>query len=458
MNTSVRQDLPLRIAINAQFLPGGGAGGVESVLIGLVHALGQLNDGPEEYFIIGPWQNPGWMKPYLGPNQRIVSGPEPPQRASNLTSRALGLLNRKLGGFISRHIAGAGRVWPEVSESRWLVSPGSQILWREVPMSDGFYENLGCNVIHFPWQPFVVCALPSIYNPHDLQHLHYPQFFTPQILAWRETIYPAGCHFAHTVVAGSQWVKHDIIEHYHVSPGKIQVIPWAPPTQAYTEPSPELLNEVKEKYRLDMPFCLYPSVTWEHKNHIRLLESLALLRDREGLALNLICTGTQYPQFWPLIEMRIQELNLNQQVRFAGHVPPEDLRVLYRLAQFVVVPTLFEAASGPVFESWQEGTPVACSTVTSLPEQAGDATLLFDPLSVEAIAQAIAQMATNGDLREELQRRGARRLQDFSWERTAKAYRAVYRRAAGQPLSEEDQWILSWDWMREPQKRKETHP
>ncbi len=440
MNTSVRQELPLRIAINAQFLPGGGAGGVESVLIGLVHALGQLNDGPEEYFIIGPWQNPDWMKPYLGTNQRIVSGPEPPQHASNLTLRALGLLNRKLGGFILRYIMGAGRVWPEV------------------PVSDGFYESLGCDVIHFPYQNFVVCALPSIYNPHDLQHLHYPQFFTPQILALHETIYPAGCRFAHTVVAGSQWVKQDIIEHYCVSPGKIQVIPWAPPTQAYPEPSPEILNEVKEKYRLDMPFCLYPSVTWEHKNHIRLLEALALLRDREGLAINLLCTGAQYPQFWPRIEMRIQELNLHQQVRFTGRVSFEDLRALYRLAQFVVVPTLFEAASGPVFESWLEGTPVACSNVTSLPEQAGDAALLFDPLSVEAIAQAVVQMATNGNLREELQRRGARRLQDFSWERTAKAYRAVYRRAAGRPLSEEDRWLLSWDWMREPQKRKETPP
>ena len=141
-----------------------------------------------------------------------------------------------------------------------------------------------------------------------------------------------------------------------------------------------------------------------------------------------------------------------------GLVPPKDLKALYRLGRFVIIPSLFEAASGPLFEAWQEDTPVACSTVTSLPEQAGDAALLFDPLSVESIATAVARMATEDNLLEDLRWRGRRRLQDFSWERTAKAYRAVYRRAAGFLLSDEDRWLLSWDWMREPQKRGEDQP
>jgi len=94
--------------------------------------------------------------------------------------------------------------------------------------------------------------------------------------------------------------------------------------------------------------------------------------------------------------------------------------------------------------------------VTSLPEQAADAALLFDPLSAEAIAEAVAKMATNPELRDDLRKRGASRLQDFSWERTAKAYRAVYRRAAGYRLSEEGRWLLSWDWMREPRRETEA--
>jgi len=427
----------LKVAIDAQILPGSGSGGVEQVITGLVHALGNLEDGDEEYVIIGPWQNPEWLKPYIGPNQRIISG------------------HRTLESSLGQAL---GPLLPAAARSRNIlrrllgVAPTAP---PQVPISDGFYESLGCDVIHFPYQHFVVCALPAIYNPHDLQHLHYPQFFTPSIIAWRETIYPSGCHFAHTVVVASQWVKRDIMEHYHVNPDKIQVIPWAPPTQAYPEPDTDTLDAARKKYQLKNPFALYPSMTWAHKNHIRLLEALALVRDRDGVKVHLVCTGHKN-SFWPRIEKRLLELNLEDQVKFLGLVPPADLRALYRLAQFVVIPTLFEAASGPLFEAWQDGTPVACSTVTSLPEQAADAALLFDPLSAEAIAEAVAKMATNPELRDDLRKRGASRLQDFSWERTAKAYRAVYRRAAGYRLSEEGRWLLSWDWMREPRRETEA--
>ena len=94
-------------------------------------------------------------------------------------------------------------------------------------------------------------------------------------------------------------------------------------------------------------------------------------------------------------------------------------------------------------EAWSEGTPVTCSAVTSIPEQAGDAALLFDPTSVDAIAEAVEKLATDQPLQERLVKLGFERLKQFDWKMTAKAYRAVYRRAAGHPLTEEDHWILA---------------
>jgi glycosyltransferase involved in cell wall biosynthesis len=256
------------------------------------------------------------------------------------------------------------------------------------------------------------------------------------------------------VIAGSDWVKKDIIKNYNINPEKIQVIPWAAPTQAYPAVNPERRETIREKYKLDIPFAFYPAMTWEHKNHIRLIEAVKLLHDRNGLKINLICTGQQN-DFWPRIQERLLTFGMQEQVRFLGLVPPEDLRMLYSLAQFVIIPTLFEAASGPLFEAWEEDTPVACSNVTSLPEQAGEAALLFNPLSVDAIADAMAQMATKPELRQVLKQRGAIRRKDFDWARTAKAYRAVYRRAANRTLSEEDRWFLSRDWMRISGTKKE---
>jgi glycosyltransferase involved in cell wall biosynthesis len=437
-------DRQLRIALNGQLSPDKGYGGIAQVLTGLVAALGKLDDGSEEYLIIGAQEGSEWLIPHLGPNQRIVRPPSTVEPAKP-RPRWFKYLKRLLSPL--RPIVRA--------VGREALPPPPPRRWPEVPISNGTYESLGCDVIHFPFQHFVLCALPTIYNPHDLQHLHFPQYFTPAVIAWRETIYPAGCHLAHTVVTGSHWVKDDVVRHYGVDPTKVQIIPWAAPTQAYPAPSPSMLTAVEAKYGLQQPFAFYPAMTWAHKNHLRLLDALASLSDREGLAVRLVCTGYQQPSHWPRIEEHLRTTDLNGQVRFLGMVPPEDLRAIYRLSQFVIVPTLFEAASGPVFEAWQEGVPVACSTVTSLPEQAGDAALLFDPYSVEAIADAVRRMATDEDLRAELARRGARRLRDFSWERTAKAYRAVYRRAARRALTDEDRWLLSWDWMRDPRRDEE---
>ncbi len=435
-------DKPLHIAINAQLVPGGWSGGVEVALTELVAALGklsQLDGGQEQYVIVGPSCEPDWLKPFTTCSQRVISGAKPPAAEKN---QRLELLKRVLGP-----------VRPVIRKLRRTRAASSQLTsvkdWLEVPASKGFFENLGCDVIHFPYQPYIRCALPTVYNPHDLQHLHYPQFFTAAEIARRESVYRAGCRHSDMVVVGSHWTKQDIVRHYEVSPDKVQVIPWAAPIQNSPEPSSAVLAAVREKYKLNEPFALYPAATWEHKNHLRLLEAVAYLRDHSGLEVRVICTGHQ-TRFYQRIADQLRALRLDGQAQFLGSIPVIELRALYRLAQFVVIPTLFEAASAPLFEAWRDSVPVACAAVTSLPEQAGDAALLFDPLSVEAIADALRQMRSDAGLRQDLIQRGVKRLGDFSWERTARAYRAIYRRAAGRRLSEAERRLLDWDWMREP--------
>src|ERR1017187_2479964 len=175
--------IPLRVAINAQFVPEAGIGGVESVLVALIKELGDLQDGSEEYVIIINGEHNSWWKPYIGPNQRVVS---PPRRTTSTGKREV--WRRTLQPFrrVLREIWNGTGVRPVAA-------------WPQVPISDGFFESLNCDVIHFPYQDFVLSAVPSIYNPHDLQHLHYPQFFSAEDIAWRETIYPAGCRFSKCV-------------------------------------------------------------------------------------------------------------------------------------------------------------------------------------------------------------------------------------------------------------------
>lgn len=418
----------LRIAINAQIPRSSGTGGIETVLRVLT-SLAKL-PGDEEYVFIGHWADSDWLKPLLGARQTIVPAPRPAhfQNTNRLENikRLTGVL-RPLARRVKSLFAA-----PKVR--------------ADVPVSDGFYESLNCDVIHFPYQDFVRSDVPSIYNPHDLQHLHFPEFFSAEEIARRETLYPAACRASRIIVAASEFIKLDIIEKYKIESDKVQVIPWSPPEITLNDFSETEAAVLLEKYECPpRPFALYPAMTWEHKNHLRLLEAVALLRDRDDLKINLVCTGHQN-SFYPQIERRVEKLKLGSQIRFTGIVEYEELSVFYRLAQFVIVPTLFEAASAPLFEAWQHNVAVACSSVTSLPEQAAGAALLFDPLSVEAMAAALKKMSLDENLRVELRGRGRERLKDFAMERTARAYRAVYRKAAGLILDQADKDLLNRNW------------
>jgi glycosyltransferase involved in cell wall biosynthesis len=426
-------------------MPNSGAGGIETMLTGL-SALTRLDDGNEEYLFIGPWEEPDWLQSFLQPGAgryKIVRGPRPVAPTEWEIDR-LDPLKKALGPLrpLARNVKRLFTASASMKDSNPMSAAegGAHV-------SSNFYENLRCDVIHFPFQFYTPCALPVVYNPHDLQHLHFPEFFEQSDIDFRETLYPAACHAAHTIIVASQFVKRDITRRYRVNPDKIQVITGPPPAPELSSPmADDLLRVTRTTYQLpDAPFALYPAMTWEHKNHLRLLEAVALLRDREALKVNLICTGAR-KSFWPRIRERVRELGLEEQVSFLGMVPREHLSALYLLAQYVIIPTLYEAASAPLFEAWQHNVPVACSTATMLPEQAGDGALIFDPFSVEAIATAVARMAIDVELRDDLRRRGASRLNDFSLERAVKAYRAVYRRAAGVNLNEEDRWLLGRDW------------
>jgi len=441
----------LRVAINAQLMPDGPEGGVVTVLRALA-ALAELEDETEEYIFIGPYENPEWLRSQLPPGQRIVRGPK--LMSAAFTVDTLEPFKRRLGPLRPM----VRRVKQSLAPRATTVSFDSAPAGQFTAVSRSFLQSLGCDVIHFPFQSFEACGVPSVFNPHDLQHLHLGEFFTLKEISRRETLYQAACREAHTVVVASEFVKRDVVERYAIDARRVQVIAWAPPPLPKRPPEADerIARAVHEKYKLARgPFALYPAMTWEHKNHLRLLEAVAYLRDNHALNLRVICTGFK-TDFWPTIERRLNELGLNDLVLFPGLVPVEELHELYRVAQFVFVPTLFEAASAPVFEGWQHGAPVACSAVTSLPEQAADAALLFNPSSVNEIALALARLTEDFDLREDLKLRGTRRLKDFSLEHTAKAYRAVYRRAGGRELNEEDRRWLDPDWTQKSGKEIEV--
>jgi len=291
--------------------------------------------------------------------------------------------------------------------------------------------------VHFPFQSFFRTSAPAIFQPHDLQHRHFPRFFTAEELATRERVYPAACAAAGAIVVEAHWVKNDICRTFGIADEKVLCIPIGAPEGG---PAPAS-GASPSRSRPNGRFVFYPAQAWPHKNHLALLEALRLLHDRDGIALDLVCTGRK-TSFWPTIAERVARLGLRERVRFPGYVDAGELAVLYRDALAVVLPSLCEGAGQPLLEAFAHGAPVACSGSTSLAEYAGDAALLFDPEDPPAIADAMRRLAHEPALAERLRSAGRARLAAFSWERSARTYRALYRELARWPMTAEDNALL----------------
>jgi glycosyltransferase involved in cell wall biosynthesis len=131
------------------------------------------------------------------------------------------------------------------------------------------------------------------------------------------------------------------------------------------------------------------------------------------------------------ISEAVRRTGLQTAVVFPGHVPLEDLRVLYSSCALFAFPSLYEGFGMPVLEAMACGAPVVCSNTSSQPEVAGDAALLVDPRDPEAWAQAMTRVFEDANLREDLRRRGALRIKAFSWEQSARNLLRVYQDLEG---------------------------
>lgn len=415
-----RKDGPLKVGIDARLVHGT-AGGVESVIVGLAAGLSSL-DGPEEFLFLTIRGEDEWIRRHLWGNARALRIP------------GRGRLARQLRSWTKRSVPGATGLHRRLRLRTARKEEGP-------PRSDGTIERAGAHVMHLVKQSGFLTDLPSIYHPHDLQHRHLPQLFERAEVDRRERWYAALCAEASMVAVASSWTRQDVIRELRIPPEKVRVVPWAPPIEAFSQPTEADIEKVKNTLQLPDRFVFYPAQTWPHKNHIALLQALEVVRRKYELVVPLVLSGRRTAEAADL-DAIIGRLGLQHQVRWLGFVEPESLTAIYRLASAVVIPSKFEAVSAPLWEAFSMGVPAACSNVTSLPAQAGDAAIVFDPDAPDQIAESIVRLWTDAELCRVLVRKGRITVSGFTWEKTARLFRAHYRRLAGRPSTEEDRELM----------------
>jgi len=172
-------------------------------------------------------------------------------------------------------------------------------------------------------------------------------------------------------------------------------------------------------------FILYAGNISPRKNVRKLIEAFSGLAPGVGLVL----TGHRE---WksPDLARTIEEVSSTREITVLGGLPDENMAGLYNAAEISVYPSLYEGFGFPVLESFACGTPVAASNATSIPEVAGDAAVLFDPMETKDIEAAMDRLLSDEGLRREMRERGLRRAAEFNWQRTAEMVLGVLREVA----------------------------
>lgn len=259
---------------------------------------------------------------------------------------------------------------------------------------------------------------PFCYTLHDLQERYFPENFSWARRAWRRLINARLTRRAARVICESEYVRQDVIHLTGTPPEKVVVMAAPPVTMPASAYTPALLDAVRRKYLLPDRYLFYPAQFWRHKNHERLIDAFSRIsgtfRD-----VHLVLTGRRRHQYRSVLG-RIRQLRLEERVRHIEYVDQSDLGALYRCALGLVMPSLFESVSIPVYEALQCGTPVCASNVFAIPEQVGDAGLLFDPYSERSIAESLASLLESDDLRRRLGALGRARFEAMTREPYAK--------------------------------------
>jgi glycosyltransferase involved in cell wall biosynthesis len=317
--------------------------------------------------------------------------------------------------------------------SPYSLKAGSQLTIRTVPLSDDWVARLW-HRLHLPIPAEVITgALDVYYSPdfalpptrracqtlltvHDLSFVHHPGAFVPPLRRYLERVVPRSVERADLVLADSAHTRSDLIELFSVPHDRVRVIYPGVDARFGPQPEPDENARLRERYAIgDRPYVLSVGTLQPRKNYVRLIQAFARSRAAKERDVRLLIAGGRG---W-LYEGILAEAEKHDSVRLLGFVEDLDLPALYRAAALFVLPSLYEGFGLPVLEAMACGVPVVSSSSSSLPEVAGDAALLVEPLDVGALAEAITWALEDDDLRRGMVERGVVQAARYSWARSA---------------------------------------
>lgn len=254
------------------------------------------------------------------------------------------------------------------------------------------------------------CPAAFVFAIHDLSHIYCPENSSPVIRLYYTSVMKRACRRAAKILTVSDFTRKQIVDWAGVPSEKVINVGCG------VDPS---YRPGEQAYGLQFPYFLCVSNRKPHKNELRLLDAFA--EARVDPQVHLVFTGEGTPD----LLSRIASNQLSSRVDFVGFVQESKLPALYRGAQAMIFPSLYEGFALPVLEAMACGTPVVTANATAMPEVADGAAMLVDPRSVEQIARAMERIVSDTMLRQQCRDRGLLRAAEFSWASTVAKVREL---------------------------------
>jgi len=299
------------------------------------------------------------------------------------------------------------QLWTEIYLPLWAKKDGLDVFWGPAHRLPHYIPKNMARVVTI----------------HDLVWKYAGDTMRPLSRLLERYQMPSAVHAADVVIADSQATANAVREEFLIPANKLSVIPLGARTSAAGEPLLSL-----EQLGISCPYILFVGTLEPRKNLTRLLTAYSYLPESLKDQATLVVVGGKG---WGGIDITdaVAGLGLGKYVRILGYVDDSTLATLYSNALFLAMPSLYEGFGLPLVEAMAHGTPVLTSNNSSMPEVAGSAGLLIDPLDIHSIKNGLAELITNYDLRVKLAGNARDNVTRFNWDTSAEKLIAVFESA-----------------------------
>jgi len=314
-----------------------------------------------------------------------------------------------------------------VKHCPWMEMPFYRRIWNICPIPYHWMSGKDCQITQF----FNYVIPPGVSGKkvlyiYDMAYKVYPETINKRTKVDLSRNLKKSCKRADLICTISNFSKNEIIRYMEVEADKIKVIPCGVDHHIFhTHYDKDAINKIKNKYGIQGSYFLYLGTLEPRKNVKCLVRAYILLLKRCSNCPMLVIAGKKGWLYEDIFSLIIEE-KIQDKVVITGYVEENEVPILMNGAFAFLFPSLYEGFGLPVLEAMACGTPVITSSLSALPEVAGQAAILINPKIEYEVCEAMQELLEKSALRNQLIKAGMIHSQKFTWERAAKELKNVY--------------------------------